>query len=106
MTADDPPSDREPLTSPETALDELRTALSKRGNVKLLNLLAAAEGKLVRGAVIAPRRRKHKRVTYEKLSSNGYWSDGSMYCPFQDVPGDSACDYHQYHGCFFDEDEK
>lgn len=87
--------------SGQAALDELRAALAKRGNVKLLTLLAAAEGALRREDTIA--RRGRPRVTYERLSPAGYWPDGTMSCPCQDIPGETACDYHDYSGCFFDE---
>ena len=87
--------------SPTTALGELRAALAKRGNVKLLELLVLAEGKLGDGAMAA-RRGRTKRVTYERLSPNGYWPDGSLRCPYEDIPGESACDYHEYSGCTFD----
>ena len=82
------------------ALEELRAELEKRGNVRLLNLLAAAEGKLGRGVDVAHRGRK--RVTYERLSPEGYWPDGSMRCPYEDIPGETPCDFHQYSGCSFD----
>lgn len=87
----------------EVALAELRAALEKRGNVRLLNLLAAAEGSLGRGVEIA--RRGRKRVTFERLSPEGYWPDGSMRCPFDGMPGETACDFHRYSGCTFDAED-
>jgi len=85
------------------ALEELRSALQRRGNVKLLNLLALAEGSLGL-ETIAPRRTIHG-TSYERLSPEGYWSDGSMRCPYEQYLGHVACDYHTCNGCSNDPDD-
>jgi hypothetical protein len=85
------------------ALEELRAALTRRGNVKLLTLLAAAEGKLGCGSIV--RRRTIHGATLERLSPEGYWADGSMRCPFEEHLGHVACDYHTFSGCSNDPDD-
>lgn len=80
------------------ALEELRAALTKRGNVKLLGLLLRAEGKLGDGTV--RQRRTIRGTTLDVLTPYGFWrSDGSMRCPFEELLGHVACDFHTYSGC-------
>lgn len=90
---------------PRDALNELRAALSRRGNVKLLALLMRAEGVLGDGTVV-PRRTIHGSA-FDVLLPSGYWrSDGSMRCPFEEHLGHVACDYHTYSGCSNDPDDQ
>ncbi len=82
------------------ALEDLRAALTRRGNVKLLNLLRRAEGKLRRDAEVVARHPGFSaRVSFEPVSADGYYRDGSMRCPFEDIPGEQPCGWHTYSGC-------
>lgn len=87
----------------EDALGELRAALTKRGNARLLGLLLRAEGSLGDG-VVRQRRTIHG-TTLDVLSPGGFWrSDASMRCPFEEFLGHVACDFHTYSGCSNDPD--
>jgi hypothetical protein len=82
------------------AIEELRAALTRRGNVKLLNLLLRAEGKLRRDSLVVARHPGFgRRVSYEPVSADGYYQDGSMRCPFEDIRGEMPCGWHTYSGC-------
>jgi hypothetical protein len=85
-------------------LEELRAAILKTKNAKLLELLLRAESKLGNG-VVRERRTIHG-TTLDVLSPHNYWrSDGSMRCPFEEFLGHVACDYHSYSGCSNDPDD-
>lgn len=93
----------------EHPLAALRVAIKRTGNLQLLQLLHEAERNVSRGRRAPPplppgyrlavRGNRTPFARKERLSPADYWADGSLRCPFEDIPGETPCAFHEYAGC-------
>ena len=72
--------------------------LSLPPQVEALALLLTGE-KLLNGYAFRPAKRDRKRAIRELVSPSGYYEDGSMRCPYEDIRGEAPCGWHTYSGC-------